>query len=155
MIKADIDYPSDLPFPVRQGNSVQHVQPFLRTELASGRVRQRRLFSLVPSKQKFTWVFTRDQATKFEGWFATTAMDGARWFNMRTNNPLGEENEITARFAKMYEGPNLLGICNFEVSAELEVFERPLMPLEWVNDSDWFAFRSELDIAMNQTWPEY
>lgn len=155
MIKADLDFPSDLPMPTRQGNSVQHVQPFMRTSLANGRARQRRLFTLVPSMQKFQWIFTADEAAYFEAWFVKYAMDGSRWFNMYTRNPLGVTSPITARFSKMYDGPDIFGDCHFSITADLEVFERPLMPLEWVDDNNWWEFRSELDIIMNDTWPRY
>src|SRR5690606_10874895 len=128
MITTPINYPSSLPCPVRQGYQTRHVQPFLRTEMVSGRAKQRRRFTSVPSIESVTWIFkSQAQAAAFEAWFRDSLSDGAEWFNCPLKTPIGATNYV-CRFTDMYTGPDLIGVCAWRVTAELELWERPLMP---------------------------
>lgn len=153
MIETDIDFPSGLPCPTLDANQTNHVQPFIRTEMSSGRSRQRRAFTSVPSVSSYSWVFRSHEAAAFEAWFRDAINDGAEWFNIHRPTPLGD-SVLVCRFTQMYRGPNSLGADLWRVTAELEAFERPLMPGGW-GDFPWFVTDASLfDIAMNRLWPE-
>lgn len=152
-ITTDIDWPDGLPCALREGHSTQHGQPFRRTQLDSGRVRQRRRFSNVPSGQRFSWLFDEPQCAAFEAWFRDAISDGASWFNMESRTPLGKVG-LVCRFAEMYAGPDLVGVDLWQVSAPLEIWERPLMPPGWGLIPDYLLGADIFDIAMNGQWPE-
>jgi len=154
MITTDIDYPSDLPWPVRDGYDTNHVSPFTRTNMESGRARQRRKFSSVPSVVNVTWIFNGDnQAAAFELWFQQNIHDGADWFNCPLKTPVGEKQYV-CRFTDMYRGPTLVGLCAWRVTATLEVWERPLLPPDWAILPDYILHADIFDIALNKKWPE-
>lgn len=154
MISTDIDYPSSLPWPVKEGYAFEDVDTFSRTTMVSGRAAQRMLFDFVPSIVSVTWVFTSDgEASAFRSWFRERIDNGAAWFNMPLKTPIGEKHYI-CRFATMPKGPDMLGPCSWQVSARLEMFERPMLPLGWGERPDWLTAFSLLDIAMNDIWPE-
>lgn len=153
MIQSDIDFPADLPCPTLDGNQTNHVQPFLRTDMDTGRARQRRRFTSVPSISTYSWVFKSHEAAAFEAWFRDSALDGGAWFNIRRPTPLGDAM-LVCRFTQMYRGPNSLGADLWRVTAELEAWERPLMPPGW-GEFPWFVTGASIfDIAMNREWPE-
>ncbi|AVL70870.1 hypothetical protein CEQ07_05230 [Oligella urethralis] len=154
MIYTDIDYPDGLPCAQRDGYSLRHVSPFTRTTMESGRARQRRKFSSVPTMVDVTWVFKNDsQAAAFEAWFRDAINDGADWFNMPLKTPVGMQDYV-CRFAEMYTGPDLIGISSWRISAKLEIWERPLMPQGWGLLPEFALGASIFDIALNREWPE-
>lgn len=152
-METSINFPAGLPCALREGHSVRHVQPFSRTEMDSGRARQRRRFGSVPSMQRFSWLLSSAQATAFEAWFRDGINDGASWFNMPSRGPLGAV-VLVCRFSDMYDGPNLVGKSHWRISAELEVWERPLAPVGWGLFPDYFTSASVIDVALNKKWPE-
>lgn len=151
-METDIDYPASLPCPLFTGHAVQHVQPFVRSTMESGRARQRRRYTSVPSMQQFQWVMDAVQASAFEAWFRDTLLDGAEWFNLPTRNPLGRMR-VVCRFTRMYEGPLPISPTHFRISSELEVYERPLMPEGWGLLPDYITEADIFDLAMNREWP--
>lgn len=153
MIETNIDFPAGLPNALRAEHQANHVQPFQRTSMADGRARQRRRFSSVPSMQTFTWMFKSNEAALFEAWFKESIRDGADWFNIRRLTPVGM-SVLVCRFTSMYRGPNLVGVNHWQISAELEVWERPLMPPGWVEFPQFVLSSSIIDIALNREWPE-
>lgn len=153
MITTDINYPSSLPWPVRDGYETRSVQTFLRTEMVSGRARQRRRFTSVPSETAVTWIFNKDsEAAAFEIWFKESIKDGAEWFNCPLKTPVGEKHYV-CRFTSMYTGPDLVGLCAWRVTATLELWERPLIDPGWGILPDFVAGMDIFDIAMNREWP--
>ncbi|STL90160.1 Uncharacterised protein [Escherichia coli] len=69
---ADIFYPKELPIPLKDGFGLEPISPFLRTKLTSGRSRQRRIYSSVPTQASVKWSFKRDnEAQLFEHGFGT------------------------------------------------------------------------------------
>lgn len=153
-ITTDIDFPDGLPYPTREGYSLKTVQPFLRTEMASGRAKQRRSFTSVPTMVSVSWVFDNDlDAANFEVWFKVKAMDGAAWFNCPLKTPMGAKPYV-CRFAEMYEGPTPYGLCAWRVTAQLEIFERQLLPDEWAQFPEFLRYASIIDIALNNRWPK-
>lgn len=154
MIEAHIDYPEGLPNPLREGHSLNPVQPFTRTSMQSGRSAQRRSFSNVPTIGTWTFLFKNDAlAAAFEAWFRDALKDGAEWFNINRKTPLGM-TRLVCRFTSMYTGPTLVGRSMWQFSCPLEIFERPLMPPGWGENPDYLIHASLFDFAMNREWPE-
>lgn len=154
MIQSDIDFPSGLPCPLRDGYDINHVQPFRRTDLASGRSRQRRIYTSVPTDVSVSWIFNDGQAAAFEAWFRDAISDGTDWFNCNLKTPIGSMAPYVCRFRQMYSGPQLVGKSLWRISAELEIYERPLMPPGWGLAPEYLIHADLFDIAMNREWPE-
>lgn len=62
---------------------------------------------------------TQAQAQAFESWFAETLVDGVQWFNMPLRTPMGP-GKLLCRFMDMYEGPDLVGIDRWQISAPVK-----------------------------------
>lgn len=152
MTITNINWPAGLPCALREGHSTKHAQPFQRTTMDSGRARQRRKFSSVPSAQQFSWYFTAAQCVAFEAWFRDALSDGSAWFNMESRTPLGK-TALVCRFQDMYSGPDLVGRDSWKVSAALEIWERPLFAEGWGLFPDYIIHADILDIAVNRKWP--
>lgn len=153
-ITSDINWPAGLPCALREGHSTQHGTPFVRTQMESGRARQRRKFSSVPSVQQFSWLMTQAQCMAFEAWFRDSLEDGAAWFNMRSRTPLGKDTDLVCRFVDMYAGPDIAGRDLWRISAPLENWERPLLPPGWGLLPEYLTGADIFDIAMNDRWPK-
>lgn len=149
-------YPSQLPLPTQQGYAIQHAQPFTRTEMQSGRARQRRTFTSVPSSVTVSWFFTtQGECQLFEGWFRDDlgAQDGAAWFDMPLQTPLGIY-DYQCRFTEMNQGPALVGFDKWQVSASLEIRERPIIVEgEAIITPTDIIYTEIFDITMNREWP--
>jgi hypothetical protein len=154
-ITTAINWPYTLPVGVWEGHDVQHGKPFMRTTMDSGRARQRLRFTSVPSVRQIKWIFTDSQAALFESWFNGATNDGAAWFNMPSRSPLGLA-PLVCRFVDMYSGPTIIGQRLWQVTASLEVWERPIEKMgEWWTVAPDFIIGSDIfDRAMNQKWPE-
>jgi hypothetical protein len=150
-------YPIDLPLPLQQGYALQHVSPMIRTEMQSGRARQRRTFTSVPSSVSVTFLFTtQGQAQLFEGWFRDDlgAGDGANFFSMKLQTPLGIM-DYECRFTDIYSGPTLVAFDKWQYTATLEIRDRPLIAKDWATIMPSAILLSDiLDLAMNQEWPQ-
>ena len=92
-----IAYPEFLPEPQRDGYGFQPVSPMARSELQSGRARQRRRFTSVPTVASVTWLMDDTEAQLFEGWFEHILLSGSLWFQCPLKTPLGMD-EHRARF---------------------------------------------------------
>ena len=148
-------FPATLPLAMRSGYSINHVSPMVRTDLASGRARQRRAFTSVPSMVNLQWFFTEIEARLFEGWFRDDlgAADGAAWFEMTLRTPLGLQ-QYQCRFAEMYRGPDLVAIDSYQISATVEIVERPILLPGYATILPGFVAQPDIfDRAMNQEWP--
>lgn len=150
---ATIDYPAGLPAPLRSGYGVNHISPLIRTELETGRARQRRRYTSVPSLASVSWLMSQAQAQLFEAWFKWTLSDGAEWFNARLRTPLGLQ-DYECRFAEMYSGPDLVGVDRWRFSADLEIRERQVLPYDYTLLPDYVLQQSIIDRALNREWPE-
>ena len=153
MITTDLNYPEGLPYPTRDGYGLNHVSPFTRTSMDSGRSRQRRRFSSVPTNVPVTWILTEQETLIFESWFRDTIHDGADWFNCPLKTPVGEKPYV-CRFTEMYKGPVPMGICMWQISAALEIWERPLLAPGWGKFPDFIRYADIIDLAMNREWPK-
>lgn len=153
-----VRYPAALPMPQLSNQRTNHVSPLMRTQLASGRARQRRRFTSVPSIKSVSWKMNQAQAQLFEVWFSAGReyggiTDGADWFLCRLRTPMGIR-DYQCRFTDIYSGPNELGFFLYEFSAQLELIERPLLPPGETQFPDEIIYGSLFDRTMNQHWPE-
>lgn len=145
-------YPEGLPRGLHNGRTYQTVSPLKRSDLASGRARQRRNFTSVPTMAQISWIFNSAQAQAFEIWWKVQLIDGSQWFECPLETPLGY-GDYTARFTDIYSGPNRVGPLLWAFSAELELRERPILPVDWGLIPDFVAQQAIFDIAMNDKWP--
>jgi hypothetical protein len=151
---ATIDYPSYLPSPVRDNYDINHVSPFARTSMSTGRARQRRVFTYVPSIVTITWYMNDIEASLFEGWFKYGITDGAEWFNIDLKTPVGNFAPYECRFTEMYDGPTIDDARNWRFTAQLEIRERPVITEEWYIYGQEFILGSNIiDVALNKHWP--
>ncbi len=149
-----LNFPANLPLPLRDGYELNHASPFARTEMANGRARQRRTFTSVPSMVSVSFIFDAAEGQLFEAWFKYDADDGAAWFNCRLDSPDGLK-DYECRFTGMYQGPQLVGTRYWRYTAEFEILERPVVSeLEYQFGADDIFYTSIFDITMNDQWPE-
>jgi hypothetical protein len=99
-----VSWPEQLPLPEQSGYAIQHVSPLQRTEMVSGRARQRRVYTSVPSMVAVQFFCTEAQAQVFELFFRYGITDGADWFMCTLKTPLGLM-PYECRFNGIYEGP--------------------------------------------------
>lgn len=152
-MQTDIYYPQGLPNPLREGHALKPVSTFSRTQLASGRARQRLEFENVPVNGVWDFLFDSSQAAVFETWFAYTINNGVDWFNIQRKTPLGM-SMLVCRFTDMYSGPALVGRNLWRYSCPLEIEERTLMPPGWELLPGFVIGSDIFDLAMNREWPK-
>jgi len=83
-----VNYPLTLPLPRLKEVSYKRQSNILRTEMGSGRARQRRRFLSVPTFMEATWRFRKDEAVAFEG-FVDHGVQLTGWFLMDILTPKG------------------------------------------------------------------
>lgn len=148
-----IPYPSGLPVGLRSGRSYQLENPLQRTELSSGRARQRRRFTGVPSYTELTWLFTDVQGQAFEAWWRDVLIDGSQWFEMPMKTPLGYM-PYECRFTGPYSGPAVVGPNLWSYSGPLELRERAAPPVGEGEFPDDILYSELLDLTINREWPQ-
>ena len=148
-----ISYPEGLPLPERDGYGFQSVSPMIRSELQSGRSRQRRRYTSVPTTSTVSWLLDDAESQLFEGWFEYVLMSGTLWFECPLKTPMGLE-DYRARFTDIYTGPTLVGDSFWRFTAKLELLKRPLADPEWFLIAPDYILMSDIfDRAMTQKWP--
>jgi hypothetical protein len=100
------------------------------------------------------WLFNDIQGMAFEAWWRDSLVDGSKWFECPLDVPLGYQ-EYTARFSDVYSGPNRVGPDLWAYSAELEIKERPLVPIGWGEFPEYILNARIFDIAVNEYWPDH
>ena len=83
-----VNYPLTLPLPRLKEVSYKRQSNILRTEMGSGRARQRRRFLSVPTFMEATWRLRKDEAVAFEG-FVDHGVQLTGWFLMDILTPKG------------------------------------------------------------------
>ena len=150
-----IQYPDYLPIPLRDSFGFQAVSPMVRSDLQSGRARQRRRFTSVPTVASLQWLMTDLQARMFEAWWEEVLVSGTEWFEMPLKTPLGGLQLYACRFTDIYRGPVLVGVSLWRFTAELELLERPILPPGWIVIApEFIRYADILDRALNQEWPQ-
>lgn len=154
-ITTTIDWPKELGCTIMQdGYSLKPVSPLLRTDLESGRARQRRKYLSTPMMASFNFLFTDGQYMLFDGFFRHTLTDGVSWFNMPLRVSVGYANYV-CRFTDIYSEATITQGRFWNVSAELELWERPVIGKEWVDiGAGYLAFADIFDKAANREWPK-
>ena len=147
-----VSWPTQLPMPEQSGYAIQHVSPMQRTTMVSGRARQRRVYTSVPSNVAVQWFLTEQQAQLFEAFFRYAITDGADWFLLPLKTPMFT-GDYECRFTGIYEGPTLTAFNKWTVSATIEIKERQTLDSSWVYTPQYVIDSSIIDIAVNQLWP--
>lgn len=92
-ISTNLNYPKDyLPCPLKENFGLKATSPLKSTAMVTGRRRQRRAYTSVPTQTPVSWIFTDGQAQLFEAWYRDIITDGADWFNMPLLTPLGAQD---------------------------------------------------------------
>ena len=147
-----VSWPTQLPLPEQSGYAIQHVSPLQRTQMVSGRARQRRVYTSVPSNVAVQWFLTEQQAQLFEAFFRYAITDGADWFLLPLKTPMCTGN-YECRFTGIYEGPTLTAFNKWTVSAIIEIKERQTLNAGFTYTPHYIFDSSIIDIAVNQLWP--
>lgn len=149
-----IQYPASLPLGLVNGRTYQVTSPLQRSTLESGRARQRRRFTDVPVMTSVTWIFkNKSQAFAFEQWFRDALVDGAEWFTCPLKTDMGLIG-AQCRFAEIYSGPTIVGPDVWSITANIEMFQRPLLPPPWGQFPDYITSGNIIDYALNKLWPK-
>jgi hypothetical protein len=144
-------YPEGLPCPLRENYAFTPVSNIRRTQMDSGRARQRIEFRNVPTMVSLRWVMNPQQAMLFEAWAAQVA--GAGWFTLNVLTPLGFEDQ-EVRFTETPVGGELTGKFLWKYQVNCEVRNRPLLDPGWAELLPDYILNPEIfDYAMNQEWP--
>ena len=147
-----VSWPTQLPLPEQSGYAIQHVSPLQRTTMVSGRARQRRVYTSVPSNVAVQWFLTEQQAQLFEAFFRYAITDGADWFLLPLKTPMFTGN-YECRFTGIYEGPTLTAFDKWTVSATIEIKEQQTLDSTWLNTPQYVIDSSIIDVALNDLWP--
>lgn len=124
-----VKYPKDLKLPLVSSHRLSQNSNLLRTDMASGRARQRKRFQSVPTTMGATWKLNKYQAQILEGFVTHGVNDAVNWFLMPVRTPEGViEHEV--RFIQSplesctYNG----GFWNY--SANIEIKKRQVVSEE-------------------------
>jgi len=145
-------YPEGLPCPLRENYGFTPVNNIRRTQMDSGRARQRIEFRNVPTMVQLSWIMSPLQAQLFEEWVVSAV--GAGWFNIKLLTPLGfDVHEV--RFTETPEGGELVGKFLWRYQVICELRNKPILPPDWSLLPDFVLHPEIFDYAMNREWPEY
>lgn len=147
-------YPDGLPLGLHSGRTYQLESPLQRTQLSSGRARQRRRFTSVPEYVDISWYFNGLQAATFSLWFRDALIDGALWFTIPLGTIIGLD-EYECRFTEVFNGPSRAGPDLWSVSARLEIRNRvvSIYPPGWGEFPEFILEAGIIDWALNDEWP--
>lgn len=149
-----IYYPSSLPCISQSGYGLDHAETVQRTDLVSGRARQRQRFANVPTYATIETILTELQAQEFERFFRWDLVDGSEWFECELSTPMGLK-DYTCRFSEMYDGPNPITPELFKVTAKIEIKDRQTWGEDWaIYGLEFIAMQDLIDIALNREWPQ-
>ncbi|WP_338322864.1 hypothetical protein [Pseudomonas ovata] len=148
-----VAYPAGLPSPLRDGYGFTPTSPLRRSTKMSGRTQTRRAYKSVPTVAAVRWMFSSSEALAFESWFDEKIDSGAAWFECPLLVP-GGMGTYKARFVDIYEGPTLFGVDHWSFTANLELWERPILRGGWSDFPDIVIGSPIIDIAINDEWPE-
>ena len=120
-------FPDVLPKPLMSGYGYAPQGVFIRTQMESGRARQRRRFKTYANQVTASWTFDNEQLSAFEAFFDYEACGGAAWFRLELGNGLGMSC-VKARFVDAENPYQISKIDNsrlWQLTASLETFELP------------------------------
>ncbi len=145
-----MDYPSQLPCPLRAGYGFTPENNIIRSQMVSGRSRQRVQYTSVPTYNTLSWLLTAVESQLFESWSVAV---GADWFTIKLKTPLGYYLQ-ECRFTETPKGPELVGVDLWSYSANVEVRDRSVIDDSFLLLPGMVLMQDIFDIAMNEKWPE-
>lgn len=150
-----IRFPDNLPPPLLSGHRMRKVDGVQRTKMRSGRTFARLEFSGTPNDFTLSWYFNQIEAFQFEQWHANAIKGGALQFVMPVQMSDGMRDRV-CQFLDMYEGPNKISPCLWEVSAPVQVLDQVGEGIDpgWWEFPEWVRYASLFDVTMNKHWPE-
>lgn len=151
-MQVTLQYPEQLPLALFIGRSYKTVDPLERSNLVTGRARQRRAYTSTPTMVEVRWIFNREESQVFEAFFRWALSDGTRWFRMPLRMPDGLLPRVV-RFTGIYSGPDEEGPSHWRFSAQLEIRDRQTLPEGWELLPDYVLMSDIFDRAMNAQWP--
>ena len=154
MPSSSINWPDSLACTILQdGFEIDPVSPLLRTQLNSGRAIQRRKYASTPATAKIKFLFDESQYMLFEGFFTHVLLDGVNWFNIQLKTATGIDMYL-CRFTDIYDSATPTQGRFWQVSAEVELYIRPVISADWVTITpDFVGEMSIFDVAMCREWP--
>lgn len=145
-------YPEGLPQPLRENSGFKPANSIVRTEMVSGRARQRPGFEFTPDTATFVWHLTGPQAQLFKSWVRSVR---AGWFTMKFTTPEGFFLQ-DVRFTQTPDGPRRVGVDTWWYSGEMEIRDRFTFSGEWAELLPGYILLADIfDFAMNEEWPVY
>ncbi|MFA1575563.1 hypothetical protein [Vibrio cyclitrophicus] len=82
-------YPDYLPHPHFTASGIKQQSNRIRSEMTTGRTRQRRRFLVVPAEQTLEWRLPSEKAAAFLGWVEHALSGGIKWFRLNQRTELG------------------------------------------------------------------
>lgn len=154
MPTSTINWPETLACTILQdGFELSPVSQLLRTDLKSGRAFQRRKYLSSPMNASIKFLFDEAQYLFFEGFFIHVLNAGVNWFNIQLKTSTGIDNYL-CRFTDDYDSASVTGGRFWKVSADIELYLRPVIGSDWVTITpDFVANISIFDLAMTREWP--
>lgn len=149
-----IKYPSILPFPLLSSTSFKQQSNILRTEMNSGRARQRRRFLSVPTTMAATWQLNSAMASVLEGFFDRDLKE-CEWFLMKIPTPQGlVEHEVRFINSPM-ESYKPLGAGRWSYQSNVEIKKRQIASEEQTVNQALYpltvnAFTASVTNSMNK-----
>jgi len=144
-----MEFPEVLPSPLRSGYGFAPENNIIRTEMVSGRARQRVAYTSVPTYNNLSWILTAVQSQVFE---AFAAQVGADWFSIRLKAPTGFYLQ-DCRFTETPTGPELVGVDLWGYKVKAELKDRPMLDSSYSLAPGMVLMQDILDIALNEKWP--
>ena len=144
------DYPAGLPLPLRDGYAFKPINNINRTDMQSGRARQRVEFKNVPDMLNLRWTLSQEESRLFSVW--ARVIVGAGWFTMAILTPQGFD-EVEMRFTERVDGPALVGRFHWTWSATVEIRETPELDGDWILLPDFILHSDIFDLAINREKP--
>lgn len=118
-----VKYPKDLKLPLVSSHRLSQNSNLLRTDMASGRARQRKRFHSVPTTMPATWKLNAAQASMFEGFITHAINDAINWFVMPIRTAQGMvEHEVRFKQSPL-ESVTFSGSF-WQYSANIEIKKR-------------------------------
>ncbi|MBF0675595.1 hypothetical protein [Pseudomonas sp.] len=152
-----IEWPKELPYPDLSGYALEDAPNVSRTEMASGRARQRQMYTSVPSFVTLSWGMDQRQFEFFAAWVRWKLKDCTEWFTGWAQTA-GPARQTEMRFVGSSSAPpyraRMDGPDYWRISARIEIRERQTLPKGWEDMASWIFMADLFDIAMNREWPE-
>ncbi|MBB1329454.1 hypothetical protein H5087_08855 [Pseudoalteromonas sp. SR43-7] len=116
-----VKYPKDLKLPLVSTHSLAQQSNLLRTDMQSGRARQRKRFQSVPTTMGATWKLNEYQAQILEGFVTHGTNDAVNWFLMPIRTPEGLiEHEVRFKQSPLEACSFNGGFWNYSTNIEIK-----------------------------------